>query len=138
MSFVELVQAVAARTGLPKDTVRLTLLGFRDELLASLHRGLHIRVPGLGTFYPAMTKERALFGGTRRGVPRRALRFRESRRYPMEKYSVVIDDEKTKTASEGKTCPKCGRALGTKDLNPPIPHCFNCGTEPFEKRPESE
>lgn len=63
----------------------------------------------------------------------------------MEKYAVVIDDEKTKTASTDNTCPKCGTRVGVQTLKqtftrtgPFIPHCPNCGTEPFEKRPDSK
>lgn len=58
----------------------------------------------------------------------------------MDKYSVVLDDEKTKTSSTTQVCPKCGRKLIT---HPPattveIPYCDNCGTEPFEKQPEQK
>ena len=62
----------------------------------------------------------------------------------MEKLGVVIDDEKTKTASTDKVCPSCGTKLpgnqqtGSPDANgevfPPW-YCPRCGTKPFEKRP---
>jgi hypothetical protein len=50
----------------------------------------------------------------------------------MEKLGVVLDDEKTKTAEKtGQIkCPRCG-------ADAPDCHCPNCGTEPFEKRPEA-
>jgi hypothetical protein len=48
----------------------------------------------------------------------------------MEKYAVVIEDDKTKTASEGDVCPTCGEKLESK--NPP--KCPKHGTEPFEKK----
>lgn len=48
----------------------------------------------------------------------------------MDKYSVVLDNEKTKTASTSKTCPGCGGSLTNET------HCARCGTKPFEKRPE--
>lgn len=48
----------------------------------------------------------------------------------MEKYAVVLDDKKTKTAGKDKNCPKCGAEL-TRDS-----YCPKCGTEPFEKLPE--
>ena len=51
----------------------------------------------------------------------------------MDKYAVEVDDEKTKTAGKGNTCPGCGGPL-TKKGN--VPHCANCGTEPFEKNPD--
>lgn len=46
----------------------------------------------------------------------------------MEKYAVVLDDEKTKTAGQGRSCPGCGTQISGS-------HCPNCGTKPFEKRP---
>ena len=49
----------------------------------------------------------------------------------MEKYSVEIDDDKTKTASEGDGCPQCGIDL-SKESAPA--YCPTCGTEPFERR----
>lgn len=52
----------------------------------------------------------------------------------MEKLNVVLDDEKTKTASASKHCPSCGAEL-EKD-NPS--KCPSCGTEPFEKRPPNK
>jgi predicted RNA-binding Zn-ribbon protein involved in translation (DUF1610 family) len=59
----------------------------------------------------------------------------------MDKYAVVIDDEKVKTSSIERRCPKCGKDLSDQpnghggDFIPPF-YCPNCGTEPFEKRPE--
>lgn len=50
----------------------------------------------------------------------------------MEKLGVVLDDEKTKVAGQTKKCPKCGA-----DLHSESTYCVNCGTEPFEKRPEN-
>lgn len=55
----------------------------------------------------------------------------------MEKYGVQIDDEKTKTASEKKKCPKCGAELSVK-MSLPFPVCLECGTEPFEKRKKEQ
>lgn len=59
----------------------------------------------------------------------------------MEKYAVVIDDEKSKTAGSGKNCPECGKDLSNQ-LKPnkngeilPLWYCPNCGTKPFEKKP---
>ena len=52
----------------------------------------------------------------------------------MEKYAVVMDDEKTKTASQDQKCPECGgRVIERKDLNVKV--CEFCGTKPFEKKP---
>jgi hypothetical protein len=52
----------------------------------------------------------------------------------MDKYGVVLEepDEKTKTGSKGSNCPKCGRTLTQPS------YCDVCGTEPFEKKPQSK
>lgn len=54
----------------------------------------------------------------------------------MDKYGVEIDDEKSKTASQGKVCPQCGGKLPEVGgaMNPNW--CPKCGTEPFEKKPK--
>jgi ribosomal protein L37AE/L43A len=58
----------------------------------------------------------------------------------MEKLGVVIDDEKTKEASENGNsplcCPKCNKRIHSTDGG--LPNCLNCGTEPFEKRQGKE
>jgi ribosomal protein S27AE len=51
----------------------------------------------------------------------------------MDKYGVQFDDEKTKTAATTSRCPKCGRGLSKMELLEQ--HCPNCGTQPFEKKP---
>lgn len=48
----------------------------------------------------------------------------------MIKYSVVLDDEKTKTAGSDERCPKCGLPVDKSTPN----YCENCGVEPWEKR----
>lgn len=53
----------------------------------------------------------------------------------MEKLGVEFDDEKVKTGSTDKTCPKCGKPVQW-DPHRNGPWCENCGTEPFEKRKE--
>jgi predicted amidophosphoribosyltransferase len=52
----------------------------------------------------------------------------------MDKYGVEIEQDKTKTGEAGSSgkCPKCGRELPQDQPN----YCNNCGTEPFERRPE--
>ncbi len=61
----------------------------------------------------------------------------------MEKYAVVIDDEKVKTADSERKCPQCGKDLSHQanghggDVIPPW-YCPNCGTKPFEKQPTEE
>ena len=54
----------------------------------------------------------------------------------MDKYGVVLDEEKTKTAGTDEKCPKCGSALGFgKMIAKEFPFCPKCGTEPWEKKP---
>lgn len=58
----------------------------------------------------------------------------------MDKYAVELDNSLVKLASKGGNCPKCGRLLHAKDgasgAFVPPQYCPDCGTEPFEKRPE--
>jgi len=74
-------------------------------------------------------------------MPKSSLIFDTSYRYPrrvsmsLEKLGVQVDDSKTKTASEKKTCPECGAEL-LKDSN--VPQCPNCGTRPWESEPKEK
>lgn len=54
----------------------------------------------------------------------------------MDKYGVTIeeDSDKTKTAAATQHCPDCGAELEKGG----VPKCPNCGTRPFEKRPNKE
>jgi predicted RNA-binding Zn-ribbon protein involved in translation (DUF1610 family) len=53
----------------------------------------------------------------------------------MEKFGVVIDDEKSKTASTEEKCPKCGGPIRYGAMkSKQFPWCESCGTEPFEKQ----
>jgi len=57
----------------------------------------------------------------------------------MEKYNVALDPEKTKTGSSDELCPKCGGPIEYGAMiQKTHPYCPKCGTEPFEKRPESK
>ena len=49
----------------------------------------------------------------------------------MEKYAVVQEPEKTKTASKDKTCPQCGLEL--EENSQFLLFCKKCGTEPWER-----
>ena len=60
----------------------------------------------------------------------------------MDKYAVVIDDEKVKTSAEHRqgsysTCPDCGGKVTQPDEGV-IPWCEHCGTKPFEKKPTNK
>lgn len=119
MSFIELVEAVSSRTGLPKKLVSTVLRAFPIEAQKALEGGERVKFPSFGAFYTTEVRGR------------RRVRFLDSRSTRMEKLGVVLDDDKTKTATKGKNCPKCGRKVDG-------PYCDNCGTEPFEKRPDGK
>lgn len=55
----------------------------------------------------------------------------------MDKYGVVLDDTHQKIAMQrGQPCPNCGsRVVNYTGLTP---HCPNCGTAPWEKRPDAK
>jgi DNA-directed RNA polymerase subunit RPC12/RpoP len=48
----------------------------------------------------------------------------------MDKFGVQTDEDKTKTAGEGATCPVCASKL-LENTN--VPTCPKCGTKPFER-----
>jgi hypothetical protein len=55
-------------------------------------------------------------------------------RSDMNKYSVVLDQNKIAAAKLTGNCPDCGQKL--ESLSPP--KCPKCGTKPFEDRPSLE
>lgn len=122
MTFVELVEVVSDRTGQTKKVVSSVLRVLPEEVLKALEDGERVKFPSFGAFFTKVVQGR------------RVVRFKRSRRKSMEKLGVVIDDDKTKTASVKGTCPSCGAYL-VSDLPP---QCSRCGTEPFEKRPNDK
>lgn len=133
MTFTELVEAVARETNKPKYLVADILRVSYEETMKALETGETVVLSGFGSFYSVGLKERPLFGGTRMSGAKRRVRFRLSRRRNlMEKYAVVLDDSKTKTAGTENKCPKCGLNLKRPD------YCEKCGTEPFEKKPDQK
>ena len=134
MTLSELVKEVATRTGLPRSTAKTVLVAALDIIWDTVHDGEHVTLPNFGVFTPKTSSPRALFNGTRTSGGKRIIKFRRSRRTPMDKYAVVIDEEKTKTAATTKTCPECGHPTDKATPN----YCVNCGTRPFEKRPEKK
>lgn len=161
MTLTELTESIAVDTGMPQAEVVKVLTSFKHEVISALIEGEQVKLKGFGTFLPKDPAPRKTFQGVM-SVPRRTVRFRLaktvqslfplSRRNEMEKYGVVIDEEKVKEAEYkiGSTttgristkepnlsnapksacgwCPKCG-----KNLEEPT-KCVDCGTEPFEKR----
>ena len=80
MSFIEMVEAIAVKTGLPKTTVSKVLKAFLGSAKEVLEAGDSIKLPGFGVFEIKQTTPRPLFGGTRVSEARSTVRFRQSRR----------------------------------------------------------
>jgi len=118
VSFVEMVEVLSEKTGQPKKVVESILRAFVSEARSAAMSGERVKLPKFGSFYRADLKSR------------RVVRFKQSRERNMEKLGVVIDDEKSKTASAAKGCPRCGSKLEQSDY----PKCPRCGTAPFEKK----
>ena len=115
MTFTELVNEVSARTGLTKKDTAAAIKAVQSVVRDALAKGGRVKFPNFGVFYRADLAVRSV------------VRFRETRRKTMEKYAVVLDDEKTKLASKG--CPRCGGKLDESGA------CPKHGFEPFEKKP---
>lgn len=127
MTFLELIEQVAKRTGVSRTSVRKVLEALAEEVTETVLSRENVVFFGFGKFYYVEVKSR---DGDGKSFTRTKIRFRWSRR-SMNKYGVTYEqeDEKTKTASKGAQCPKCGHVL-KEDR-----HCDNCGTEPFEAKP---
>jgi nucleoid DNA-binding protein len=135
MTRTELVAEIARRAGVPRKTVAAVLDLFSYVTLHTMAAGEKVLFPGFGVFYPYEVKATKLFGGRRASVPRRKIRFRQSRRIHLEKLGVVISDEAKveDNVKVSRACPKCGGRVFTQDG---YPKCEKCGTEPFEPQPK--
>jgi len=53
----------------------------------------------------------------------------------VEKFGVVVDEDRTKEASvdASPACPRCGERLLSWEKNN-VPRCPKCGTAPFEAK----
>jgi nucleoid DNA-binding protein len=80
VSFVELVSVISMESKLPKEEVAKLLRAFSVQVRRVAMSGERVVLPGLGTFYMKALKSRTLFGGDVVTVPRKSLKFRESRR----------------------------------------------------------
>jgi len=133
MTSSELIRTIAKKTELPKEAVSLIISCLVQEIRTTVLSGERVRIKGLGLFLPKRIKPTLLFGGSRLSQSRIIIKFRPIRSIDMkEKFGVVLEDDEgmTKTGSIGSKCPKCGTTLKKEK------HCDECGTEPFEKRPE--
>ena len=146
-------QSSSKREGRLRLTVRQSILVSKNlidaimtAIAASLAKDKTITVTGLGTFRLVKTKPR--YG--KKTIPAgEAVKFTPSRKLKRlikqyqqkekimeerDKYAVVQDKTMDKVGENKtiNTCPKFGAVLTTSN----VPHCPNCGTEPFEGRNE--
>lgn len=141
MTLTEIVELAAKQVGSdPK-----LFWGFADALICSvigqLEQGVDVKIRGLGTFTWVNVPAKELPGGHFSAAGKK-LKFKPSKRLQrrrtvmsdseegMTKYAVVLDDEKTKTASNKRPghCPECDKDLDKGGA------CPTHGTEPFEPR----
>jgi nucleoid DNA-binding protein len=79
VTFIELVEQISATSGVKKSVVKKVLLDLGSHVRSAVTRGLRVKFQGFGTFYPLPTKEKTLFGGSRRAANRYIIRFKQSR-----------------------------------------------------------
>ena len=80
MTFTELISVLAEKTGLPKTKVKRVMEAFLEESKEVLGAGESIKLTGFGSLYSHLLRPRPLFGKGM-SVPRRTIRFKESRRH---------------------------------------------------------
>ena len=135
MTFIEMVEAISARTDLTKREVKLVLQSFTTITKTIVERGDTVHLPDFGRFRALVSKPKKAFG--KDVGETKKLRFRAFGKLgekTMEKYAVVYDEDKTKTASIDRKCPKCGGPVSYgKVVTQEFPWCERCGTEPWEK-----
>ena len=79
MTFIELVEQVSATSGVKKSIVKKVLMDMGSHVHYAVSKGLRVKMPRFGTFYPVKSRSQSLFG---RGVfskPRNIIRFKQSR-----------------------------------------------------------
>lgn len=118
---------LAERTSLPVDTIRLVFDTFTNIVLESMLDDTKVIVRHFGAFYAKVIKQ----GSAIRFRPAQELKAKVqegTRRAPMEKLGVELNNEAVLLAKVTGKCPACKSDLASKDP----PRCPNCGTEPFE------
>lgn len=126
----DIVTAISKSTRIPTRIVDDVLKAFYEATMAFVLLDGLVSITKFGSFKKRINKSRRTLNG-KMSKPSVSVRFRVSKgSKAMEKFGVVLDDDKTKTASEGHKCPSCSAELVS--LDPPM--CKNCGTEPFEKK----
>lgn len=62
MTLVELIEAIAADTGVPKSSVALVMKSFKAQAMKALKNGENVVLTGFGTFLVKVFKKAPLFG----------------------------------------------------------------------------
>lgn len=142
MTITELVEELADRVGAEHEITWGFVRSFLDLVVERLDEGHEVKIRDLGTFKWLYVPPKKMPGS---GTPLTGgykLRFVPSRKFRsrrksvsdggMDKYGVVMDEDKVKTAQEGsgdnivQVCPVCLSNLDEAG------HCPKHGSEPFE------
>lgn len=147
-SHKELLEKVAARTYLPKQTVRMIYETILTVVREELVKGNRVLLSNFGVLRPVLYRSpingapcptvRMKMSPIMKNAAREIdpARFQEhSREITMDKFGVQTDASKQKLAGIDKTCPSCGSEL-VQNTN--VPQCPSCGTEPFEDDEEED
>ena len=147
MTITELIELVSDRTGAERTVVHGFFQSFVDIMVERIDAGDEVKIRGLGTFrwvdVPGVKLPRPkrkamgithLPGGRKlRFFPAKQFRTRRTEEMSdkdegMSKLGVVLDDDKTKTATKTQVdaCPVCLSELDDAGA------CPKHGTEPFE------
>lgn len=129
----DLIGIVAGITELPVELVKAVMLVYFDRVFEILNSGRPVWIRGIGAF---------TWKPMRRNKDRLKLRFHAVKALhtgrdieEMEKYAVVLEEEKEKKASNQRGLGRC------VTCNAPLDNGGACpvhGTEPSEKRPEKK
>jgi nucleoid DNA-binding protein len=146
MNQTELVEELADRIGAEHDITWGFVRSFLELLIERLDQGHEVKIRELGTFkWVDVPGAIVPAGGAEKyHPPGRKLKFLPAKKFKtrrsemsdadgMDKYAVVKDDEKVKTAQEKgnqSTCPECQSNLDAAGL------CPRCGSEPLEPKPK--
>ena len=80
MTSVELIEAVAKKSGLRKAVVAYVVNMFLSEMADALKDGEPIKLRSFGTLTPTVLSSMSYFGGKQKVGPRTRIRFKASRR----------------------------------------------------------
>jgi hypothetical protein len=128
----EVIERIAERTFLPPQTIRMVIDSFVEVVIERLKERDPVRIHGFGRF--KLTEsiykgKHVAYASFRSALAMRERLTKETVPMTMNKYAVVLDDNKSLQARLSGECPDCKSKL---DSATP-PHCPKCGSAPFEK-----